>query len=137
VPAPAARDYEPERALGPWRIFDESFSGYTGMVAGAVAAGYDFSPFTRLVDVGGGGGLPFDGRQALSERARRQLRSSARCRTRQERHREGRRVPTSVRRRRGRGPAGATHRTRAPHGATFAAMRMPAGATCSQVRQQL
>jgi len=38
------------------RIFDEAFSGYTGMVAGAVAARYDFSPFTRLVDVGGGGG---------------------------------------------------------------------------------
>jgi hypothetical protein len=38
------------------RVFDSAFSGYTAMVSNAVAAAYDFSRFTRVVDVGGGGG---------------------------------------------------------------------------------
>lgn len=37
-------------------IFNEAMIGYTNNVAGAVAAIYDFSPFTTVVDVGGGYG---------------------------------------------------------------------------------
>jgi SAM-dependent methyltransferase len=36
--------------------FNEGMTGFSGMVAGAVAEGYDFSPFGTIVDVGGGHG---------------------------------------------------------------------------------
>jgi hypothetical protein len=36
--------------------FNEAMVGYTTSVAGAVTATYDFSPFTTVVDVGGGYG---------------------------------------------------------------------------------
>jgi hypothetical protein len=37
-------------------VFDEAMGAFTAMVAVAVAAAYDFSPFRTLVDVGGGDG---------------------------------------------------------------------------------
>lgn len=42
----------PEKAA----LFNAAMSDFTRAVAPAVVAGYDFSPFTRLVDVGGGNG---------------------------------------------------------------------------------
>jgi SAM-dependent methyltransferase len=37
--------------------FDQAMTSFSHMTAGAVADAYDFAPFTRLVDVGGGHGL--------------------------------------------------------------------------------
>lgn len=36
--------------------FDEAMAGFTKHVASVVTAAYDFSPFRRIVDVGGGNG---------------------------------------------------------------------------------
>jgi hypothetical protein len=38
------------------RVFNEAMSNQSRMAHSAVAASYDFSPFTRIVDVGGGNG---------------------------------------------------------------------------------
>jgi tRNA A58 N-methylase Trm61 len=38
------------------KVFDEAMAAFTALVAMAVAAVYDFSPFKRVVDVGGGSG---------------------------------------------------------------------------------
>jgi hypothetical protein len=43
---------DPESA----RIFDEAMATFAPMTAAAIAASYDFSPFRKLVDVGGGNG---------------------------------------------------------------------------------
>jgi orsellinic acid C2-O-methyltransferase len=42
----------PEQA----RVFDEAMATFAPMTAAAIAASYDFSPFRRLIDVGGGNG---------------------------------------------------------------------------------
>jgi hypothetical protein len=42
----------PEQA----KVFDEAMATFAPMTAAAIAASYDFSPFRRLVDVGGGNG---------------------------------------------------------------------------------
>lgn len=42
-------------------IFDEAMGAFTGMVAGAVSAAYDFSALHRIVDVGGGAGALLTG----------------------------------------------------------------------------
>jgi SAM-dependent methyltransferase len=41
--------------------FDLAMAGFTRMIAGAVAAAYDFSPFTTVMDVGGGNGMLLEG----------------------------------------------------------------------------
>jgi SAM-dependent methyltransferase len=41
--------------------FDLAMSGFTRMIAGAVAATWDFSPFTTVMDVGGGNGMLLEG----------------------------------------------------------------------------
>ena len=38
------------------RVFDEAMATFAPMTAAAIAAAYDFSPFRKLVDVGGGNG---------------------------------------------------------------------------------
>jgi hypothetical protein len=38
------------------RAFDEAMAGYTAATSNAVVAAYDFSPFSKIVDVGGGNG---------------------------------------------------------------------------------
>jgi predicted O-methyltransferase YrrM len=38
------------------KVFDDAFVGYTAMVSTVVSGAYDFSRFTRIVDVGGGSG---------------------------------------------------------------------------------
>ena len=41
--------------------FDLAMAGFTRMIAGAVAATYDFSPFAAVMDVGGGNGMLLEG----------------------------------------------------------------------------
>ncbi len=41
--------------------FDLAMAGFTRMIAGAVAATYDFSPFGTVMDVGGGNGMLLEG----------------------------------------------------------------------------
>ncbi|TWT01658.1 methyltransferase [Reyranella sp. CPCC 100927] len=43
------------------RTFDLAMAGFTRMIAGAVAASYDFSPFATVMDVGGGNGMLLEG----------------------------------------------------------------------------
>ncbi len=43
------------------RTFDLAMAGFTRMIAGAVAATYDFSRFTTVMDVGGGNGMLLEG----------------------------------------------------------------------------
>ncbi|HVN28077.1 MAG TPA: methyltransferase [Candidatus Binataceae bacterium] len=47
----------PEQA----KVFDEAMATFAPMTAMAIAASYDFSPFRRLVDVGGGNGALLTG----------------------------------------------------------------------------
>ena len=42
----------PEQA----KVFDEAMAAFASMTAAAIVASYDFSPFRKLVDVGGGNG---------------------------------------------------------------------------------
>jgi SAM-dependent methyltransferase len=42
-------------------IFDAAMAGFTRMIAGAVAATYDFAPFATVMDVGGGNGMLLEG----------------------------------------------------------------------------
>ncbi|HKU97299.1 MAG TPA: methyltransferase [Vineibacter sp.] len=43
------------------RTFDLAMAGFTRMIAGAVAATYDFSRFATVMDVGGGNGMLLEG----------------------------------------------------------------------------
>jgi len=43
------------------RTFDLAMAGFTRMIAGAVAATYDFARFATLMDVGGGNGMLLEG----------------------------------------------------------------------------
>ena len=47
-----AFEQNPEQA----RIFDEAMATFAPVTAAAIAAAYDFSPFRKLIDVGGGNG---------------------------------------------------------------------------------
>jgi SAM-dependent methyltransferase len=50
-------EQHPEEAA----TFDLAMAGFTRMIAGAVAATYDFSSFATVVDVGGGNGMLLEG----------------------------------------------------------------------------
>jgi hypothetical protein len=50
-------DDHPEEAA----VFDEAMGAFTSMVAGAVAAAYDFSAMRAVIDVGGGAGVLLSG----------------------------------------------------------------------------